>query len=552
MKTACNRKNNLLRYPIYVLFFSVFFFVGKDDCCAKNYGVKFDSMTTEITGDNPFNCPGSTTVLVKIHYTVKKILRRAEDGSVRLKYAKGMGNNRGGWKQLSKGTITIDTRNKHVDSSYVESITFTLTCDTCCLGGITGNEGSSGKKKLNLKSTFGNWARSSYVTVTCMHEEAQSNISIDDTSGPIGQDATFFVESSHTLYQVKDIEIRTVYDPSAFSPVNASFIDPLLAEYETFYISEPDTMVLETHLPISETMDVDPGEIAEFTVDVLDISVDSIYIAQFNLASNSVVIDNLDDTLAVDWDMGYFLILPDDNNPPDIDFNNINHNPIFMAGSPGAITDDFDYLTDSLLSYTRFRLYDNETSRWAVFDVDTSGGFYTDDLWLQPSEEIELIVFDLAGNENPTTLAMQSHFGCVFAGLDASGMPGSEVSVEFDLLNWSYEPHSYDITITDTEGWPISPPPTPVDLDPMQEMSITLDVSIPPGTDIGTINWIYMIANSTDDPSITDYDSLYVVVEDEPIPTLSEWGLIILALLLLAVGTIAVVRRRKAAISKTV
>lgn len=35
-----------------------------------------------------------------------------------------------------------------------------------------------------------------------------------------------------------------------------------------------------------------------------------------------------------------------------------------------------------------------------------------------------------------------------------------------------------------------------------------------------------------------------------PIPTLSEWGMLIMGLLLLAVGTVAVVRRRKAALSK--
>ena len=33
---------------------------------------------------------------------------------------------------------------------------------------------------------------------------------------------------------------------------------------------------------------------------------------------------------------------------------------------------------------------------------------------------------------------------------------------------------------------------------------------------------------------------------EQDIPTLSEWGLTILALLLLAVGTIAIIRRRKA------
>jgi hypothetical protein len=36
------------------------------------------------------------------------------------------------------------------------------------------------------------------------------------------------------------------------------------------------------------------------------------------------------------------------------------------------------------------------------------------------------------------------------------------------------------------------------------------------------------------------------------VPTLSEWGMLIMGLLLLTIATVAVVRRRKAALSKTV
>ena len=34
---------------------------------------------------------------------------------------------------------------------------------------------------------------------------------------------------------------------------------------------------------------------------------------------------------------------------------------------------------------------------------------------------------------------------------------------------------------------------------------------------------------------------------NDPVPTLSEWGMLIMALLLLAIGTVAVVRKRNAA-----
>jgi hypothetical protein len=55
------------------------------------------------------------------------------------------------------------------------------------------------------------------------------------------------------------------------------------------------------------------------------------------------------------------------------------------------------------------------------------------------------------------------------------------------------------------------------------------------------------------DLAVTNLDSNNVSIlinlsdNAEPVPTLSEWGLLIMSLLLLAAGTIAVVRRREAA-----
>jgi hypothetical protein len=51
------------------------------------------------------------------------------------------------------------------------------------------------------------------------------------------------------------------------------------------------------------------------------------------------------------------------------------------------------------------------------------------------------------------------------------------------------------------------------------------------------------VANSYSD----DISILINLSDSTEIPTLSEWGMIVLALLLLAIGTVAVVRRRKAA-----
>ncbi len=52
------------------------------------------------------------------------------------------------------------------------------------------------------------------------------------------------------------------------------------------------------------------------------------------------------------------------------------------------------------------------------------------------------------------------------------------------------------------------------------------------------------------DGTIVDMGALYYHQYPQEVPTLSEWGMIILGLLLLATGTIAVIRRRKAAFAR--
>ncbi len=75
----------------------------------------------------------------------------------------------------------------------------------------------------------------------------------------------------------------------------------------------------------------------------------------------------------------------------------------------------------------------------------------------------------------------------------------------------------------------------------------------------GDFIWSYTTGHYVDSsPAIAD-GRVYVGSYDnnvycfgsivEPIPTLSEWGMVIMALLLLAIGTVAVIRRRKAPFS---
>ena len=74
------------------------------------------------------------------------------------------------------------------------------------------------------------------------------------------------------------------------------------------------------------------------------------------------------------------------------------------------------------------------------------------------------------------------------------------------------------------------------------DFAVTFDAgSLDPGDYDGTLDYV---CSDTENPNGSLPVSLHVSQPVEQIPTLSEWGLILLGLLLLAAGTAAVIRRR--------
>lgn len=109
------------------------------------------------------------------------------------------------------------------------------------------------------------------------------------------------------------------------------------------------------------------------------------------------------------------------------------------------------------------------------------------------------------------------------------------IAIPHDLQNW-------DLYFSDDGGvsWQV----IELDLPPAQLNYLWVVPGIP--TTQGRIK-IYM------DNSGTDYEDqsgdFTILVQN--VPTLSEWGMIILALLLLAAGTIAIIRRQKSVTAKS-
>jgi hypothetical protein len=96
-------------------------------------------------------------------------------------------------------------------------------------------------------------------------------------------------------------------------------------------------------------------------------------------------------------------------------------------------------------------------------------------------------------------------------------------------------------------------------LDPANMIPVPGSWVIPPGSEVFIPipdppgpDWYYVYRfKGWCDNIFEDFGQHQMEEEQADIPTLTEWGMIILALLLLTAGTIAVVRRRKAAMART-
>lgn len=535
MKRKDRRNKKLMILARFLVLFCSLLYAVSD---TYGKGIVIDSLKFALKPGSPasFSCPGSTIVALTIHHHIKGFSTEVQAKRFELWDADPF-LFRGPDDPIDSATISF----RH-GSPNPWILFFDLWCDSCCPGGVKGRWGHSNEQEAEIYGYHKKGGLySCTLTISCNHPEHALG-TIPDKHGCVGDtvDDTFLLRG--TLASVQTADFHILYDSALFSIVDAEIVDSALAPYQVVDYSVPGIISFYSQLP--GLADIYPGTLATFTVNVSESA--SYGKTQFEFSTNSVFLGFSGDTIGFDWDIGNFVILPADSTPPNINEAQIVYNPNSITGMPGAITDDYD----SLQYYLHAKFYDDEISQWRIFPVNSDGSFLLDEIWQPPSSEIDFIAFDGCGNEDTAMIMMQSYWGYVLAYSDTIGRAGDTVDVTFYSLNWSYSTHTYDLQVTDSEGWNLSPPPASVVLDSMQYSTITISAVIPPNSPVGTINWITMTSTSQADSTITDSDSLYIEVTAEPvIPTLSEWGMMVLALLLLAAGTVAVVRRRKAIIN---
>lgn len=122
----------------------------------------------------------------------------------------------------------------------------------------------------------------------------------------------------------------------------------------------------------------------------------------------------------------------------------------------------------------------------------------------------DLAVINTFSNNVSVFLVFPAIYGLrVLAGLDEFGFKGGKVNVEFNLKNTGQVVDSFQVTVSDSLGWSISPPLSPVQLMPAEEILLSVGVNIPSTALEGSRDKITLTGASLSSPA-SQSASLYV------------------------------------------
>lgn len=160
----------------------------------------------------------------------------------------------------------------------------------------------------------------------------------------------------------------------------------------------------------------------------------------------------------------------------------------------------FSYLENIGNGQFAFR-FDQPTGERAVAALS---GDWNKDGWA------DLAITNTFSNNISIFLNIPAIYGVrVLAGADEFGFKGGKVNVEFNLKNTGQVLDSFQVTASDSLGWAISPPLSPVQLMPAEEMLVSVGVQIPTTALEGTKNKINLSGASLSAPA-SQSASLYV------------------------------------------
>jgi hypothetical protein len=127
-------------------------------------------------------------------------------------------------------------------------------------------------------------------------------------------------------------------------------------------------------------------------------------------------------------------------------------------------------------------------------------------------------------------------------------------SVPFAVANRSKSPHEVHLSLEWSAPWSlVTEAPPALLLQGGESTTVFVEFEIPPGAPIGETNIVTMTVDLDGLPDTVYTEVVELVLESPPppdplgVPTASEWGLVIMALLILSAGTIVIGRSRSTA-----
>jgi hypothetical protein len=122
-----------------------------------------------------------------------------------------------------------------------------------------------------------------------------------------------------------------------------------------------------------------------------------------------------------------------------------------------------------------------------------------------------------------------------------------DVLVQFVVLNVDEDSNLINLTVDNPLGWDINPPiPLDVVLGPGESIDFLVDVTVPGGTSAGTVAEIILSAQIHDVPESESSDAVTVVVHWPSATSHTQWGLILLILVVAGFFGFMIMRRRRA------
>jgi hypothetical protein len=494
---------------------------------------------------NPIPCGGATTVTATI--------KRAPLGRGKLPL--------GGIAKLWDHDTVFNDGDDLLDQEHVvlwfnkNTVSFTLRCDVkeggCELYGPSGESYESG---TDIYVSFYEH-KSARIYVKCVQVDVDGELAIE---GPgettAGDETNATLSAERAIENATSAHFEVSYDASVFKIGSVEIVHPALRvkQEEGFFSYEENvpgvvSFTLSEHF-IPMTLE---GPLAELHLKVKNnppLLWDTTFL---KVKEDAVFYNELDEEINVCLGGAYSVfIAPDDTTPPVIDQSRIRFTKGKIIGQSGSVTDDHD----SYEQYLTVALYDEHDVLLAEEFANDDGSFLLERFfWLNDTASSKLVVSNgvnlqtsLVFLPEPTTVPYVL-VNYQTAQKNNTGKPGETIQISFELLGRSDTPEIYSFMVSDTQGWNLEQSVFDMMLDPMENKTITINITIPASALNATTNTITLTMTSQTYPENSDADSVVVSVYgtyDQPTPDTETPGFQIL-LPLIAVALVILLLQRK-------